>query len=128
VDEPLVARATDALVPGGADRLAGSATVFSEFEQTAIVCLLFVAEAGLAGVPQFMHGVQAVNDRAVSPLAGKGRKVDEHGAGVEAGWTLAFSSTNASVAGTIHQFQVAGTERIYPSRRWPRYDATYATN
>jgi hypothetical protein len=40
------------------------------------------------------------------PAAGRGREeVDEHMARhVEAGWTLAFYSTNATSTGTVHHF------------------------
>jgi hypothetical protein len=57
-------------------------------------------------MPQLKHSAQPVYDRAVNPPPGRGREeVDEHMARhVEAGWKLAFYSTNATSTGTVHHF------------------------
>jgi hypothetical protein len=71
--------------------------------------------ARLVAMPQLKHSMQSINDRAINPPPGKGREeVDEHMARhVEAGWTLAFYSTNATATGTMHHFIWQGPERIY---------------
>jgi hypothetical protein len=55
---------------------------------------------------------QPVYDRAVNPPPAGGREeVDEHMARhIEAGWKLAFYSTNATATGTVTPFHLAGPD------------------
>jgi hypothetical protein len=61
-------------------------------------------------MPQLKHSAQPVYDRAVNPPPGRGREeVDDHMAQhVEAGWKLAFYSTNATSTGHYTSFHLGG--------------------